>query len=391
MTNVQSESQSTKLDWLLESCNLKTRPIVKKLIQESTSFEEALLGMAKLFPKLENDLTLRTKLDKIQSLPQISEPAMVAKPFLEMEELMGKMSKVSMSDQEKFILLTKKIHPKTFQEMRSDRFFKRRTETYQDLKSALLEKVEEDWQERHLVQLKKETVHAIQEEETSMPMPRTQVFNQGKGKGKCKGKGGTYQQGKGFNNKRISNDPPNFKSSITCNHCGKRGHYESKFWNKFPELKPPRTVRDVPKKKPEKAPERPNKDQSEQADANPKKRKAEVLSLKGMTMSIPAHVQGLPIEAIIDTGATISVVAKNCVEDNYIMKSQSIPIEVGSGETIYTLGTTEIILVLGEKAIKHKMHVLETSAFQAVLGMDFLNGPRCTGIATFPNPGKNHS
>ena len=74
------------------------------------------------------------------------------------------------------------------------------------------------------------------------------------------------------------------------------------------------------------------------------------------------------------------------MEENYLTKSQSIPIEVGSGETIYTLGTTEIILVLGEKAIKHKMHVLETSAFQAVLGMDFPNGPRCTGIVTFPNP-----
>ena len=89
---------------------------------------------------------------------------------------MNKMSTGAMSDQEKFILLTRKLHPKTFAEMRADRFFKRRTETFEDMKEALMEKAEEDWQEKHSVQLKKEkdTLHTIKDN----PIP-----NFGKGKG----------------------------------------------------------------------------------------------------------------------------------------------------------------------------------------------------------------
>ena len=103
-------------------------------------------------------------------------------------------------------------------------------------------------------------------------------------------------------------------------------------------------------------------------------------------MCLAAHVHGVPIEAIIDTGATISVVSRNFVEPSDIKKGASIPIEVGNGETIFTLGTTEMTLVMGEKVLKHKVHVLETDAFQAVLGTDFLKGPRCTGLITFPSP-----
>ena len=241
MTNVISEPQDTKIDWLLEACSIKVRPMVKKLMSESTSLSEILQHMSKLFPKLDNDLTLRSKLDKIQPLVQNAEPSQVAQLFLEMEELMNKMSKGAMSDQEKFILLTKKIHPRTYTEMRSDRFFKRRTETYSDLKSALLEKVEEDWQERHLVQLRKEHVHALQDE-TPQKFP---------GKGKGKGKGHSTQNGKGFN-KRVQNDePPKFHASITCKYCKKRGHYDTKCWFKYPELRPKPNANAQKKKTPE--------------------------------------------------------------------------------------------------------------------------------------------
>ena len=124
MSGLSAENDLVKMDWLLESCVGKTRPIIKKLVQETSSLEVVLQSMAKLFPKLDNDLTIRSKLEKVQPLTHQCEPAQVAQLFLEIEELMGKMSRGAMSDQEKFILLTKKIHPKTYQEMRSDRFFK---------------------------------------------------------------------------------------------------------------------------------------------------------------------------------------------------------------------------------------------------------------------------
>jgi hypothetical protein len=47
-----------------------------------------------------------------------------------------------------------------------------------------------------------------------------------------------------------------------------------------------------------------------------------------------------------------------------------------------------LTLKFGEKVLTHKAYVLETNAFEAVLGMDFLSTPRCTGIITFPSPPK---
>ena len=105
-------------------------------------------------------------------------------------------------------------------------------------------------------------------------------------------------------------------------------------------------------------------------------------------MSVDADVNGKRVEAIIDTGATLSVVAKAFVQEKSINRGRTIPVEVGSGETPFTLGTTTLVLTFGDKVIEHEAHVLNTTAFQAVLGMDFLQGPRCTGILTYPTPPK---
>ena len=199
LSGVQHENEQTKLDWLLESCSHKIKPVVKKLIKEHNDLGEVLHRMSKLFPKLENDLSLRQKLDKISPLPHSPEPSQVAQLYVDLEELLGKMTLGSMSDQEKFILLSRKLHPKTFAEMRSDRHFKRRTESFEDLKSALLEKAEEDWLERNLLQLKRENVHTLQDGQ-SQPAQKTQTqtpkpFGKGRGKGgKGKGQGGGNPQ-----------------------------------------------------------------------------------------------------------------------------------------------------------------------------------------------------
>jgi len=121
-------------------------------------------------------------------------------------------------------------------------------------------------------------------------------------------------------------------------------------------------------------------------EENSKKRKAEVLSsLQGKCLVLKAHVNEVPLEAIIDTGATISVVSKNFVAAANIKKAQAIPIEVGNEQTIFTCGTTAMVLHLGENKISHQVHVLETNAFEAVLGMDFLQGPHCKAFSLFPN------
>ena len=395
LTGLENEKEVTKLDWLVECTTGKAKVLVKKLARESQHLGEVLRKMSKLFPKLENDLTLRAKMDKLPQLPYNVEPSEVAKRFLDLEDLMSKMSESAMSDQEKFIMLTKKIHPKTFSELRGDRLFKRRTEKFLDLKEVLLEKSEEDWQERHLAQLKKETLNTINDEATKVSMqqssgkgrgdPNRSNFQQqsqsSNGRGKGKGKG--IAKGKG--SAKPPAQDPKFHASITCKFCGKRGHYVDRCWEKFPNLKPSKFSKPSAPQQPRPTPMETEKTPEEAS----KKRKAEVLtSLQGKSLVLQAHVNGSPLEAIIDTGATISVVSKNFVASANIARAQTIPVEVGNGETVFTCGTTTMVLKMGEKEISHQAHVLETNAFQAVLGMDFLAGPRCQGILTFPSPSR---
>ena len=232
----------------------------------------------------------------------------------------------------------------------------------------------------------------------------------GKGGGKGKGKGNGHK----FNKWNV--DPPKFNASIQCKFCGRKGHYDTKCWDKFPEQRPKSwgaagtaeekksthtqfgrndkqgKYRD--KKGYQNRPQAQSSNASEGQKApqsngeNSKKRKAEVLLLSGCTMSTRASVNGVSVSAIVDTGATISCVAKSFVSDQALQKDNAILVEVGNGATLFTLGTTELTLQFGSKVLTHKAYVLDTNAFEAVLGMDFLSSPRCTGIFTFPSPPK---
>jgi hypothetical protein len=68
-----------------------------------------------------------------------------------------------------------------------------------------------------------------------------------------------------------------------------------------------------------------------------------------------------------------------------LVSEDSIPVQVANGQTAFTLGTTEIIVDLGDTIFRQKAHVLDTGAFEAILGLDFLSGnPRCGGVLTQP-------
>ena len=380
LTGVQNEPKHVKTDLLIENCGPKVRPLIKKLVLEIEDFQQVIVHMGKLFPKMENDLTLRQKLDRIPPLPSMPEPQHVAQLCIEMDEIFGKLSEGAMSDQDKFLALTKKLHPKTFAEMRSDRHYKRRMETYMDLKQAILEKAEEDHVERHLFQLKKENLHTLQEEVQgkSLPKPHEKPHELGKGKGKGKGQGRGKGKGKGMST-QANSDPkpleqPKFSASIQCKWCGRKGHYDNKCWDKHPEQRPKNFKFKVPKPHASSSSSTPM-NESQNEPINSKKRKANVLLFQGVTMTTHAFVNGKPLEAIIDTGATLSVVAKPFVAEACIDKSRVIPVEVGSGQTLFTLGETELVLSLGEKTIRHKAQVLDTNAFEAVLGVDFCKVP----------------
>ena len=120
-------------------------------------------------------------------------------------------------------------------------------------------------------------------------------------------------------------------------------------------------------------------------DENPKKRKVEQLHIfNEKSWSVHACINGLTINAIIYSGATISAVSKAFVSDAILDRRNITPIQVGSGETIFSMGETDLKINFGQKSIVQRALVIETNAFQAVLGMDFLSNVRIGGLITQP-------
>ena len=109
------------------------------------------------------------------------------------------MSPGCLSDQENFILLVRTMHPKTFGELRGDRYYKHpasnRTEDYASLKEALLQEAKENWLERHHFAQKKQVLQTLDAQPSNamqvdqeQPLQTSKPEN-GKGKGKGNGKG----------------------------------------------------------------------------------------------------------------------------------------------------------------------------------------------------------
>ena len=81
--------------------------------------------------------------------------------------------------------------------------------------------------------------------------------------------------------------------------------------------------------------------------------------------------------AVLDTGATLSIVARRLL--NTFKKTKTVAIRVGDGRTIHSLGGVDVTIRLGDETVTQHCRVLDTDAFDIVIGTDFLRKP----------PGKN--
>ncbi len=121
-----------------------------------------------------------------------------------------------------------------------------------------------------------------------------------------------------------------------------------------------------------------------------KEKKAEVLHfLRGnfQVYEIPAQLGGKPILALLDTGATTSLVAKSCVPENSIVKCDAKPMQVRNGDLLWSLGTVYVNLALGkpQTCFQLKAVVVDTPSFDVVLGADFTNSEQIGGLLTQPS------
>ena len=87
---------------------------------------------------------------KIKSLPQLPyrpKPHQFTAYLIDYDNLLTRLKRAPMSDEDKLLILIEKVHPKTYFEIRQNPIFRNRSETYIGFREVLTEKVKEDWVE----------------------------------------------------------------------------------------------------------------------------------------------------------------------------------------------------------------------------------------------------
>ena len=173
---------------------------MEKICEEEPSWDGFWDRMEKLFPKLENDISIRDQIRKLPSLPKEPTPHEVEVLLMDLNFLLSKMSPDAMSPQEKTLTLVGKIHPTAFKDLRADRKNHPKCEDFHLLAQLLREKAVDDTLEKHIYQQQKEPKAFPKEQKLNVVVqgdydmeqgaPEHQPLGKGKGKGKGLGKSG---------------------------------------------------------------------------------------------------------------------------------------------------------------------------------------------------------
>ena len=74
--------------------------------------------------------------------------------------------------------------------------------------------------------------------------------------------------------------------------------------------------------------------------------------------------------AVLDTSATLSIEARRLLKT--FKKTKTVAIRVGDGRTIHSLQSVDVTLCLGDETVTQHCRVLDTDAFDIIIGTDFL-------------------
>ena len=81
-------------------------------------------------------------------------------------------------------------------------------------------------------------------------------------------------------------------------------------------------------------------------------------------------IGGQVFRAVLDTGATLSIVARRLLKT--FKKTKTVAIRVGDARTIQSLGGVDVTICLDDETVTQHCRVLDTDAFDIVIGTDFL-------------------
>ena len=77
-------------------------------------------------------------------------------------------------------------------------------------------------------------------------------------------------------------------------------------------------------------------------------------------------------KAVLDTGTTLSIMARRLLKQAKIRKTKTVAIRVGDGRTIHSLEGVDVTVCLSGEEVTQHCKVLDTDAFDIVIGTDFL-------------------
>ena len=92
--------------------------------------------------------------------------------------------------------------------------------------------------------------------------------------------------------------------------------------------------------------------------------------------------------AVLDTGATLSIVARRLLKT--FKKTKSVVIRVGDGRTIPSLGGVDVSNCLSEETVTQHCRVLDPDAFDVVIGGDFLRRDHQVKMLSLQRPYSLH-
>ena len=77
-------------------------------------------------------------------------------------------------------------------------------------------------------------------------------------------------------------------------------------------------------------------------------------------------------KGVLDTGATLSIVARRLLKQGKIRKTKTVATRVGDGRTIHSLVGVDVTVCLGDEQVTEHCELLDTDAFNIVIGTNFL-------------------
>ena len=89
-----------------------------------------------------------------------------------------------------------------------------------------------------------------------------------------------------------------------------------------------------------------------------------------MVLWILAKIGDQVFRAVLDTVATVSIVARRLLKT--FKKTKTVAIRVGDGRTIHSFGGVDVTICLGDEFVTGHCRVLDTNAYDIVVGTDFL-------------------